>query len=71
MPVPVLFPDKRLPLPFLEVHGVFIPEAYGVDEWEGKRSGGGPSPSPSPIPFPVPVPVLIPALAPAPVVVPV
>ena len=56
--VPVLFPDKRFPLRFLEVCGVFTPEPYGVDEWEGKRRGGGPSPIP--IPFPVPVPVLIP-----------
>ena len=69
LPVLVLFPDKRLPLSFLEVCGVFTPEAYGVDEWEGKRRGGGPSPIP--IPFPVPVPVLISALAPAPALVPV
>ena len=69
VPVLVLFPDKRLSLSFLEVCGVFTPEAYGVDEWEGKRWGGGPSPIP--IPFPVPVPVLISALAPAPALVPV
>ena len=69
VPVLVLFPDKRLLLSFLEVCGVFMPEAYGVDEWEGKRRGGGPSPIP--ILFPVPVLVLISALAPAPALVPV